>query len=237
VPSSNSKLNNIFTEEAMSDRKVFQDSVIALPDEVGLTPHGLMVNAAEPKHLDDEMTLLFSLSISQELQTELEERVANGEVVSPEELSGKYSPNSSDVDSLRAWLKAQGFDITKVSSDNTGVYARASVKTIQNCLGVKMVRVTKDGLTYNAAQNAPSLPADVGKNVHAIIGLQPFRRAHKHSRMRLPKAGNRAGLCATKSAIKFASTNIANSPPYLVREVVVWRAGRSDFAPDERFCA
>jgi kumamolisin len=204
----------------MSDRKVFQDSVTTLPDQIGLTPHGLMVNAAEPKHLDDEMTLLFSLSIPQELQTELEERVANGEVVSPEELNSKYSPNSSDVESLKTWLKAQGFDITQVSSDNTGVYARASVKAIQNSLGVKMVRVTKDGLTYNAAQNAPSLPADVGKNVHAIIGLQPFRRAHKHSRMRPPKAGNRAGLSASKSAVRFPSTNIANSPPYLVREVL-----------------
>jgi len=179
-----------------------------------------MVNAAEPRHLDDEMTLLFSSNIPQELETELEEKVAKGVVVSPEELKSKYSPNSSDVESLQAWLKKQGFEIVRLSSDNTGVYARASVEKIQDSLGVQMVRVTRDGLTYNAARNAPSLPADVGKSVHAIIGLQPFRRANKHFRMRLPRAGNRLELSANRVAIRGPSKNIANSPPYLVREVL-----------------
>jgi hypothetical protein len=32
----------------MGDRKVFQDSVTALPSQPGLTLHGLMVNTAEP---------------------------------------------------------------------------------------------------------------------------------------------------------------------------------------------
>ncbi len=53
-----------------------------------------------------------------------------------------------------------------------------------------MVRVTKDGVTYTAAKNAPSLPADVANGVHAIIGLQPFRQARKQSRMGLPRNGN-----------------------------------------------
>ncbi|HKN00382.1 MAG TPA: S53 family peptidase [Candidatus Binataceae bacterium] len=203
----------------MNGRKAFPDSITPLPDQLGLT-HGLMVNAAEPRHLDDEMTLLFSSNIPQELETELEEKVAKGVVVSPEELKSKYSPNSSDVESLQAWLKKQGFEIVRLSSDNTGVYARASVEKIQDSLGVQMVRVTRDGLTYNAARNAPSLPADVGKSVHAIIGLQPFRRANKHFRMRLPRAGNRLELSANRVAIRGPSKNIANSPPYLVREVL-----------------
>jgi hypothetical protein len=56
----------------MSDRKVFQDSVTPLPDQPGLTQHGLMVNAAGPEHRDETMTLLFSLAIPQEAQAELE---------------------------------------------------------------------------------------------------------------------------------------------------------------------
>src|SRR5262249_14538500 len=35
-------------------------------------------------------------------------------------------------------------------------------------------------------QTAPSLPADVGAGVQAIIGLQPFRQATKHSRIHRP---------------------------------------------------
>ncbi len=67
------------------------------------------------------------------------------------------------------------------------VYARATAAQIEKGLAIKMVRVTKEGPTYAATQNAPSLPADVGKNVHAIIGFQPFRHAYKHFRKSLPK--------------------------------------------------
>ena len=123
-----------------------------------------------------------------------------------------------------------------MTSDGTGVYAEGSIDTIEKSLAVNMVRVTKDGLTFTAAQNAPSLPSDVGNNVSAIIGLQPFRRAHKHSKTCVPKNGNRAALNATRvrgkktqtKAAKTARTkgagkgrpapspNIKNAPPYLV---------------------
>src|SRR6266545_146153 len=158
----------------MSDRKVFQDSVTPLPEQSGLTHNGLIVNAAGPEHHDEKMTVLFSLEIPPEAQAQLEERVAKGEVVPLEELQQNYVPNTVDRDALVSWLKAQGFEITQVSADGTSVYARASVDQIAKSLEVNLVRVTKDGITYTAAQNAPSLPADVGKSVHAIIGLQPF---------------------------------------------------------------
>jgi kumamolisin len=204
----------------MNDRKVFQDSVTALPNQPGLTHNGLMVHAAMPEHRDETMTLLFSLEIPQDAQAQLEERVARGEVVPIEELQRNYSPNPADVEALVSWLKAQGFQITQVSQDGTSVYAQASVDQIEQSLGVKMVRVTKDGLTYTAAQNAPSLPADVGKGVHAIIGLQPFWQAHKHNRKRVPRGGNRESLAANEAATPTASPNIENSPPYLVQEVL-----------------
>src|SRR5205823_12802590 len=131
----------------------------------------------------------------------------------------KYSPAPADRKALVAWLKKQGFKITEVSDDGTSVYARGTVGQIEKSLAVKMTRVTKDGITYTAAQNAPSLPADVGKGVHAIIGLQPFRHAQKQSRKRLPRHGNRASLGAT-SAAAAPSPNIQNAPPYLVQEVL-----------------
>jgi kumamolisin len=218
----------------MSDRKVFHDSVTPLPDQPGLTQHGLMVNAAGPEHRDETMTLLFSLAIPQEAQAELEQRVARGEVVPFEELQKNYGPSAADIAALVSWLKAEGFQITQVSQDGTSVYARASIAQIEQSLAVKMVRITKDGLTYTAAQNAPSLPADVGKSVHAVIGLQPFRQAHKHNRKRVPRGGNRGSLvanagatptpsphlAANEDATPIPSPNIENAPPYLVQEVL-----------------
>jgi kumamolisin len=204
----------------MADRKLFQDSVTPLPAQSGLTQHGLMVNAMQPNLGNEPMKVLFSLAIPENAQSELEQRVARGEVVSFEDMKQKYAPNPSDIQTLIAWLKGQGFEILQVAPDNTGVYAQATTNQIAQSLQVRMVRVTKDGLTYTAAQDAPSLPTDVGGSVHAIIGLQPFRQAHKHSRKRLPKRGNHASLSAHAATSLAPAPNIANAPPYLVNEVL-----------------
>lgn len=213
----------------MAERKVFEDSVTPLPKEQegpGLIHNGLMINAAAPEHKDAKMTVLFSLEIPAEAQADLEARVARGEVVDPKELQKKYAANAADKDALVAWLQGQGFEITHESSDRTSVYARATVDQIEKSLGVEMARVTKDGITYTAARNAPSLPAEVAKSVHAIIGLQPFRQAHKNSRKCAPAGGNRAGLVGPAQPeglslnAAVASTNVQNAPPYLVSEVL-----------------
>lgn len=219
----------------MAERKVFTDSVTELPDQPGPTPRGMMVAAAAPEDRDEHMTILFSLDISSDKEADLEERVARGDVVSLEELQKDYAPKTADRDKLVRWLKAQKFDVTEVSEDGTSVYARASVGQIEKSLGVDMVRVTKDGVTYTATKNAPSLPADVATGVHAIIGLQPFRQARKQSRMCLPRNGNRASLNgaatrrrgaspprarAAKAAATHPATIIDNAPPYIVPEIL-----------------
>lgn len=203
----------------MSDRKVFQDSVTPLPETSGLSPSGLMVNAAEASHRAEKMTILFSLSIPPETQAELEDRVARGEVVPLDELQKDYVPDAADREALVTWLKKHGYKINHVSADGTGIYADATVDQIEKTLDVKMVRVTKDGITYTAAQNAPSLPADVGKSVHAIIGLQPFRQMYKNFRKFIHQETNRIGLLAPTAAASPAP-NIKNAPPYLVSEVL-----------------
>jgi kumamolisin len=223
----------------MSDRKVFEDSVTPLPPQEGIAVRGMMVNAATPDHRKESMTVLFSLAIPPEAEADLEARVARGEVIDPGELTRQYGAPPDDRKALVKWLRAQGFKIEHSSRDGTSVYARGTVEQIERSLQVKMVRVTKDGVTYTAAQDAPSLPADVGKGVHAIIGLQPFRQAHKQSRKVLPTGGNRASLvrgsvggtpravprmagrAATRArgAPPPPSRNVRNAPPFLVSEI------------------
>ena len=210
----------------MAERTVFHDSVTPLPDKPGAAPRGLIVAAAEPDTRNEQMTVLFSLEIPSEKTAELEERVARGEVVSPDDLQRDYVPNAADRDKLVKWLKTQGFDVTGVSHDGTSVYARASVEQIEKSLAVDMVRVTKDGVAYTAAKNAPSLPSDVATGVHAIIGLQPFRQARKQSRMCMPHNGNRASLTGAPSRGRGPATAAApatvidNAPPYIVPEIL-----------------
>jgi kumamolisin len=77
-----------------------------------------------------------------------------------------------------------------------------------------MVPVTKNGVTYTSAQNAPSLPEEVAAAVRSINGLQPFRQANKHLRLAPISEGNRA-----PDGPEGPAPNIANAPPYLVSEI------------------
>jgi kumamolisin len=229
----------------MSDRKVFADSITPLPQQEGLAPRAMMVRAASPDQRHESMSVLFSLAIPESAEAELESKVARGETVPAVELQKRYAVHADDSNKLVTWLKAQGFTIEQITPDGTSVYARGTVDQIERSLAVNMVRVTKDGITYTAAENAPSLPAEVGSAVHAIIGLQPFRRAHKHSRRLAPLDGNRAALLAfprlprsprgnggrtgarrpaarppTPARAAAPSRNTRNAPPYLVPEIL-----------------
>jgi len=116
-----------------------------------------MIQPATSEHRDERMTLHFSLALPREVAADLEEKVARGETVPAEGLSG-YGAKKADADALTAWLGTEGFEIENVSADNTSIYASASVAKIENSLQVQMVRVSRDGFTYTAARNAPSLP-------------------------------------------------------------------------------
>ena len=217
-------------------RKVFSDSVTPLPAVDGVTPHGLMVAAARPENSQETMKVVFSLAIPADAQAKLQQMVADGKVASPKDIARNFSADPADAKALSSWLKSEGFKVDKISGDRTSLYAHGTVEQIQKSLNVNMVRVTKDGITYTAAQDAPSLPADVGKNVSAIVGLQPFRRAHKQFRICTPQSGVTAPLrhpkrAATKKTAKTGGkTRKSNAPApaatasvqdgYLVSEIL-----------------
>jgi kumamolisin len=199
----------------MSERKLFPDSVVQLPADGAHAPLGLNVQAAEASRLSEPMTLHFAFGISADAQADLESRVAKGEVIPAAEQAQKYEPPAGDVTALQSWLKAQGFTITHVARD--GVYAEAPAGQVAKSLSVDVVRVTRDGLTHNAARNAPSLPADIARNVRSIDGLQPFLRAHRHSRQRTPKATDRS---AAAKRTPPGTNHHKVAPPYLVPEIL-----------------
>jgi kumamolisin len=185
------------------DRKVFTNSVKPLPATAA-------VRACAATSRNETMDLLFTLDIPAEVKAELKRRQANQEVISPKELNERYSAPKAAHDALVEWLKGQGFTITKQSADRTRVWTKATVDAVAKALAVNMVRVTKNGVTYNAAQNAPSLPANVAANVHGISGLQPFRQANRHS-IKPPSKQQPPNRGLVR--------HIANGPPFLVSEI------------------
>ena len=212
------------------DRKVFADSVTPLPPTDGPTHLGLMVARARPETGKERMTVVFSLALPDSAQADLQKMVAEGKIVAPKQLARNYSADAGDAKALTSWLKSEGFKIEKVSDDRTSVYAEGTVEQIEKSLAVKMVRVTKDGITYTAAQDAPSLPKSVAKNVSAIVGLQPFRRAHKQFRICVPQSGVPAPARRARGATAKRTTTGKKAKPapttsavhngYLVSEIL-----------------
>lgn len=192
----------------MTNRKYFHDSITELPPQPGRTGTGLMVHAAEAAHLDEPMQLHFSFAIAPAAEKELAARVQAGETISAAELDKKYGLGAADTEPLRNWLSKHGYQITQETSDHTSVFATAPASTVAKTLDVEMVRVTKDGLTFTAARNVPSLPPEVSEKVHAIAGLQPFHRMNKHRMHRGPIA-----VAAAMEAA--AGRQAATNPPYL----------------------
>ncbi len=210
---------SIVPQKNMPDRKIFPDSITPLPAQEGITPQGFMMNFARPADIDKTMRLVFSLAMPADLQAALENKVARGEVLSPEEIKKTYTPSAGEIQTLVSWLKAQGYADVEASPNGTGVYASAKASLIQQTLEVNMVRVTRDGITYTAAQDAPSLPAEVSGCVHAIIGLQPFRQANKH---RACPASERRHRSHSAPAVlpDSARPAITGAPPYTISEIL-----------------
>jgi kumamolisin len=198
----------------MTSRKVFQDSIVPLPAQTGITPSGLMIQASGSGHLDEALPVHFSFDMPADNQEALEKRVSRGETLTPDELSQQYGPQKLQLNKLVSWLRDQGFDITHVAPD--GVYATATADQVSKSLDVNMVRVTKDGITYTAAQNAPSLPADIAGGVGSINGLQPFLQVKKH--FRLIRPGQIRHRITRTQGSGMPSTAIQNAPPYLAAE-------------------
>lgn len=199
-----------------ASRKLFKNSVVPLPDQA--TAHQMAVNvqSLSPRHQDETMQVLFSLQLPPGKRAQLQERIDKGDVIPPGEVAKSYAVDPTELAKLVGFLKDQGFAVTYTSPDGTSVYARATVSQLQKTLQVTMARVTFEGVTYNAATTAPSLPANVAGPVYAIVGLQPFRHATKQSR-RVSPVNARGHARSTAAAL---GPNVASQPPYLVREIL-----------------
>lgn len=202
----------------MADRKTFADSIVPLPTDGTDMAHGLIVNAAESFHMEEPFKVHFSYGLDDKLQADLEKAVASGTVIPAAQIAQRVAQAQPDTTKLQQWLSGNGYTIDHMAPN--GIYATADAGTVASTLGVDMVRVTRDGFTHNAARTAPSLPSDVAEGVTAIGGLQPFLRAHRHSRSRAPVAANRAGLAPMADADAAAAPQNDFAPPYMVSEIL-----------------
>ena len=152
---------------------------------------------------ETQATIDFSIALKMRNFAEFQQRIAMGEIVPLEEMSAKYFPPSMDVESVRRWLSAQGFEVLPPSQYSLSVFAHGTVTQLQRAFGATFARVQFAGEEHTSAVTAPSLPADVAEPVLSINGLQPHLHPFVHSMKKRAQAGK----------------SIQNAPPYLVSEI------------------
>jgi kumamolisin len=148
-------------------------------------------------------TIDFSIALKLRNLIELQERIGMGEIIALDEMAVKYFPASADLDNVRRWLIAQGFEVPPAVPHEVSVFARGTVAQLQRAFGVAFARVQFHGEEHTSAVTAPSLPADVAEPVLSVNGLQPHLHPFPHS--------VRKAVGVVKS--------ISNQPPYLVSEI------------------
>jgi kumamolisin len=192
---------------AAEPRKVFASSIVSIPKVPGL-----VAAAAPSEDAKKSQTLELHFWLQAKNSEELMARVAKGETISPLELREKYSGSEQQSKSLTQWLTAEGFHITRVTPDFTGVYATASVAQIESSLQVHMINVALHGATYIAAKDAPSLPAEVSASVSGIDGLQTFSRANRHSVWHVPPSAS--------ASVAAVAPQTAAPKPYVPKDIL-----------------
>jgi kumamolisin len=152
---------------------------------------------------ENQATIDFSIALKMRNFAELHERVGMGEIIPQDEMRAKYFPASADVENVRRWLVAQGFEVQPPVEYELSVFALGPVAQLQRAFAVKFARVQFHGEEHTSAVTAPSLPAGVAGPVLSINGLQPHLHPFPHS---IQKAAE-----VVKS--------ISNQAPYLVSEI------------------
>jgi kumamolisin len=180
----------------------FSESVVGFPS--GSNRKAAALVRSELTQAESEATIEFSVALKMRDFAALKERIANHEIISPEEMAAKYLPSESDYTKIVAWLTKQGISVKPAGQYRLSIFASGTVAQIESIFGTKFGRVNVAGFEYTSALTAPSLPGEIGASVLGINGLQP----HLHPRHHFMVA-------PTLQPQKLVN----NNPPYTVPEI------------------
>jgi pseudomonalisin len=108
------------------------------------------------------------------------------EFLGPKEFASRFAPAPSTVASLTGYARGRGLDVVSVSANRTLVRLRGNPAPIGAAFGVRLHRYRAGGLTYFAADRAPSLPSAIAPLVSSVVGLSDLGRGHLSVRAPVP---------------------------------------------------
>jgi subtilase family serine protease len=96
--------------------------------------------------------------------------------ITPQEFAERFGANASDYQFLKDWAASKGLTISQESVSRTTLTVRGSVEVLNQVFKTQLNNYrTSDGETFYSAGIKPTVPAEIGSKVVAVIGLTSGR--------------------------------------------------------------
>src|SRR2546430_2439755 len=142
--------------QSVATRTTFTDS-IKEPAKVMASMASIAKNVpsvvrSELTDAETQATIDFSIALKMRNFGKLQDRIGMGEIISLDEMSAKYFPTSTAVESVSRWLGAQGFEVLPAAQYNFSIFARGTVTQLQRAFAVKFARVRFGSEEHTSAE-------------------------------------------------------------------------------------
>jgi len=95
--------------------------------------------------------------------------------LSAEQFGDLYGPARADVDTIVAWLQAQGFSVDRVYESGMTIAFSGTAGLVRNALGADIHFLDVDGQMHYANIGNPRIPAALAGAVAGVVALHDFR--------------------------------------------------------------
>ncbi len=95
--------------------------------------------------------------------------------LSAEQFGALYGPAQADVDTIAAWLQAQGFTVDRVYESGMTIAFSGTAGLVRKAFGADIHHLDVDGQMHYANVGNPRIPAALADAVAGIVALHDFR--------------------------------------------------------------
>lgn len=136
---------------------------------------------------DKTKQLLLSISLNLRNRTDLDTLIEEQndpnsasyhQYLTPQQFKDAFGPTQATLNSVIAYLKGQGLQVTSVSPNNALVDASGSVATVEQAFGVTLNDYQLNGRVVYAPTTDPSVPDMLGSAIANISGLNNVPLRH-----------------------------------------------------------
>jgi uncharacterized protein (TIGR03437 family) len=99
--------------------------------------------------------------------------------LTPEEFADRFGVSQADIDTVSAWLQAQGLKVVNVARGRTWIAFEGSAAQVESAFQIELHHYQVNGELHYANASEPSIPAAFSGVVQGIRGLSDFRMKPK----------------------------------------------------------